>query len=422
MNRHFTNTALLLVLSGALAACGTINVSVDVLDPDHVRSEMSEVSVRKLQREIFAAQPEAYAKQIDIRFHSFKTEVEILADKVRKTADALPAAQRPPVIAAADNLVKGVQPNGDFSQRAYRAGQKLESLAQSVRDESAKLRFDGQHQMPAQVRALLQDFRATESATRVEQVQFVRAAELNLRHRLATATEAAAKAAANAAPAAAASSVEASTAKAVTVAVAAPAAAATVQANVAAATASRSIIGDGSLAATEFAYVVANAPESLWRGDFNRAYASTTMGNSDMVIRLNSTADFSVKGLLFDASKVAQVASKVLTQTVLVGAQIAGVPVPTASTGTQNGGDALSKSSSDLAAADAVLAARDANAAAQKSAARSLARSLIYAHQQLGSAALSAKPPTDAYRAAIHAGIDTTVTSLKNILALQGSQ
>lgn len=422
MNGHISKTALLLVMTGALAACGTINVSIDVLDPEHVRAEMSEVSVRKLHREIVAAQPDAYAKQVDIRFRSFKTEVELLADKVRKTADALPVAQRPPVTAAADNLVKGVLPTGDYAQRAYSAGQKLEGLAQKVRDESARLRFDGQQQMPPEVRALLQDFRATESANRVEQVQFVRAAETNLRYRVAFAADAAAKAAANAAPAAAASAVEASTANAVTAATAAPAAAVVAQANVAAAVASRSIIGDGSLAATEFAYVVANAPDNLWKGDFNRAYASTKMGNSDMVIRLNSTADFSVKGLLFDASKVAQVASKVLTQTVLVGAQMAGVPVPTASTGTQSGGDALSKSSSDLAAADAVLAAREANAAAQKSAVRSLARSLISANQQLASAALATKPPADADRAAIHAGIDNTVASLKSILSLQGSQ
>jgi hypothetical protein len=42
---------------------------------------------------------------------------------------------------------------------------------------------------------------------------------------------------------------------------------------------------------------------------------------------LESLADFTIKGVTFDPSKVAQVASKVTTQALLMSAQIAGVPV-----------------------------------------------------------------------------------------------
>ncbi len=417
-----SKTLFLFVLFGALAGCSTIEVSVDVLNPEHVRAEMNNVGVRKLQREIVTARSGDYAQQIDLRFKSFATEVTLLADRIRKTADAIPVSERGPVNAAADNLQKGVGSTGDYRRRSDSGALRIETIAQRIRQESVRLKFDGQKEMPLELRALLLEFRAVDNEMRDEQVQLVRVAEMNLRQRVAAAADAAGKAAAANATPAAASASAAATSKAVTAAAAAPAEAVVAQATVAAAVAARSIIGDGSLAATEFAYVVASAPDQLWKGEFNHAYANTMMGSSDVVIRLNSTADFSVKGLLFDASKVAQVASKVLTQTVLVGAQIAGVPVSSASTGTQSGGDALSKSSADLVAGDAVLAAREANAAAQKAAIRSLARSLISANQQLSSNPLSGAAAADPSRAAIHDGIDNTVASLKNILSLQADQ
>ncbi|MEJ0038633.1 MAG: hypothetical protein WDO68_21585 [Gammaproteobacteria bacterium] len=86
-------------------------------------------------------------------------------------------------------------------------------------------------------------------------------------------------------------------------------------------------IGDGALGDSQFAYAVASVPEKEWRQDFNKAFARGRSGNVDIAIVLNEAADFSVKGMRFDATKVAQVASKVTTQSLLLAAGIAGVPV-----------------------------------------------------------------------------------------------
>ena len=161
---------------------------------------------------------------------------------------------------------------------------------------------------------------------------------------------------------------------------------------------------------------------SLWASNFNRAFASGTFGNSDMVIRLNSTADFSVKGMLFDASKVAQVASKVMTQAVLIGTQMAGVPVSSASTGTSTGGDALSKASADLAAAEGAIARRQALVASQRDAMRSLARTILGSAQPLESEALKGKGKDDPVRAPMHKAIDDSFTALKPLLSMQDLQ
>lgn len=387
-----------------LTGCGSLNVSVDVLDPEHVRSEMDDISVRKLYREVQSALPGDLAKRADARFNAFAKEVNELATRIRRTAEALPPAERDPVARAATELARGVGPSGDYRTRSDVQALELESTAQKVRVEATRLRFTGQGRLPAELRVLLLEFLSIDKAMRGEQVAFVRTVERNLRYRIAAVPVGAA-----------ASAVTSPT-------VQAAAAAVPPQAAVAVAVASRSIIGDGSLVATDFAYTVAAAPERLWQPNFNQAFADTRFGNADMVIRLNSTADFSVKGLLFDASKVAQVASKVLTQTVLVGAQLAGVPVPTASNGTQSGGDALSKSSSELAAADASLAARDARAGAQKNAIRSLARSMIAATPQLSAARLASKPADDADRRALHGSIDSAFTALRVLMSMQDQQ
>lgn len=184
----------------------------------------------------------------------------------------------------------------------------------------------------------------------------------------------------------------------------------------------RSIIGDGSLVSTEFAYVVARAPDRLWANNFNRAFASGTFGNSDIVIRLNSTADFSVKGMLFDASKVAQVASKVMTQAVLIGTQMAGVPVSAASNGTTTGGDALSKASADLATAEGAIAKRQALLDSQRDAMRSLARTILGSATTLETDALKGKGKDDPSRAPMHKAIDDSFTALKPLLSMQELQ
>lgn len=98
---------------------------------------------------------------------------------------------------------------------------------------------------------------------------------------------------------------------------------------------SRSIIAEGSLVGSGYSFALASLDDSYWIPEYNRAFGEGRFGNTNIVIRMNSTGDFSVKGMSFDASTVASVASTVATQSLLLGAQIGGVPVTR-----QSGGDA----------------------------------------------------------------------------------
>jgi hypothetical protein len=413
-----------------LAGCGNIQVAVDVLDPGYVKQEMDEESLKKLYREIVAAEPGDITKRVDRQFRLFGEEVNRLTAKVRATALKLPESQQRDMNRAAQLLDDNVAPGGQFQLEASRNGDQLETLAQKVRDTGARLNVGGRGPLPAELRDLLADFKALAKKPGVEQVNNITTLKSNVETAVRNAVKeqagraaAAARAAAPAARAETAADAAAAQSTAATAAALAPSLSAVQQQAAAAVAASRrSVIQDGSLAATEFAYVVANAPEPLWKTDFNRAYASGTLGNVDIVIRMNSTADFSVKGLLFDASKVAMVASKVITQSVLLGAQMSGVPVPTASTGTTSGGDALSKSSADLASADVVLAKRQALLDAQKDAIRSLARSMLAGASQLGAAPLKDQKPADPDRAALQDGISSSANALRPLLLMQDFQ
>jgi hypothetical protein len=89
-----------------------------------------------------------------------------------------------------------------------------------------------------------------------------------------------------------------------------------------------SLLGpNGDIAADTNAYIVAAAPTSQWHPEFNKTFVDANWGNLNTAIKLDGLADFTIKGVTFDPSKVAQVASKVTTQALLMSAQIAGVPV-----------------------------------------------------------------------------------------------
>lgn len=127
-----------------------------------------------------------------------------------------------------------------------------------------------------------------------------------------------------------------------------------------------SLTAGQTLAADSNASVVALAPEKSWAPVYNKAFANGILGNVDIAIKMDSVGDFTVKGVAFDPSQVAQVASKVTSQALVVAAQIAGVPIRTGSP--SGDGAALAKSSTQLAdlnrqRLDAEAEAREARAA-----------------------------------------------------------
>ncbi|MFN6992895.1 MAG: hypothetical protein ACK4PH_01755 [Aquincola tertiaricarbonis] len=399
----------LLGCAALLSGCGQLNVRVDVLDPEHVRGEMADERLRKLYREVMAAQPGEFAASMDAQAGAYTQAMLKLAaqiDELGKKLGGTPGAALQSTAAGQIEVLK----SGTPAALASSQGTLAENLAQDLRDSSEATRWGGRVAAPATVREQLLALEAAVKAPRVQQGNELRELKRSVGRFTALVNP---PVPAAVAPAAAASA-----------AAIAPQAKATADltAAVAAVVNQRSIIGDGSLAATEFAYVVARAPDNLWATNFNRAFASGTFGNSDIVIRLNSTADFSVKGMLFDASKVAQVASKVMTQAVLIGTQMAGVPVSAASTGTPTGGEALSKSSADLATAEAALAKRQALVASQRDAMRSLARVILGSATQLESDAIKGKGKDDPTRAPMHKAIDDSFTALKPLLSMQDLQ
>lgn len=96
------------------------------------------------------------------------------------------------------------------------------------------------------------------------------------------------------------------------------------------------------------AWIVAAAPPEAWHGPYNDARGGGRLGSLDVAIKLLKNGEFTIKGLSFDPSAVAQAASKVTTQSLLFAAQIAGVPVSTAPSDPQAAGAAAAKASANL--------------------------------------------------------------------------
>jgi hypothetical protein len=183
-------------------------------------------------------------------------------------------------------------------------------------------------------------------------------------------------------------------------------------------------IGDGALGDSQFAFAVASIPESQWRQDFNKAFAQGRSGNVDIAVVLNQAADFSVKGMRFDATKVAQVASKVTTQSLLLAASIAGVPVGKAggsgaappATGSTGGSSApafAGEPDQELTAAESALHSREALEKQRKEALIAVADAIARQVPRLDS-----KEGRDSAKTVLSATFD----GYRNLLVLDGYQ
>jgi len=82
-----------------------------------------------------------------------------------------------------------------------------------------------------------------------------------------------------------------------------------------------------TLVMTDIAFAAANADDRHWKKDYNVASGSGLWGSTDTVIKLNDTADFSVKGLVFDARATALMARKLTVSSLQLLASGSGIPV-----------------------------------------------------------------------------------------------
>ncbi|WP_203292672.1 hypothetical protein [Maricaulis parjimensis] len=174
----------------------------------------------------------------------------------------------------------------------------------------------------------------------------------------------------------------------------------------------RSIIGDGSLVGSGYAYAVRSVPAEHWQDNFNQAYGGGFMGNTDIVIRLNSQGDFSVKGLTFDPSTVASVASRVSTQAVLLGAQIAGVPAQSSGSGSHH----LAQANSALADAEETRLTREAMSAGRRRALLEMGMAILSEEDAISASGAGADESRDRADASIRAQFD----AWENLMKLDG--
>jgi hypothetical protein len=98
------------------------------------------------------------------------------------------------------------------------------------------------------------------------------------------------------------------------------------------------ITGEGTLLNNNLeAFYITNAPDRMWARRYNRAFGGGMFGSTSVAIVMNDTADFSVKGFIFDGRSVAQMVSKVGVQAIATIAAAHGAPINLRSTPSSTG-------------------------------------------------------------------------------------
>lgn len=150
---------------------------------------------------------------------------------------------------------------------------------------------------------------------------------------------------------------------------------------------SQEIFDSGGFLHSRYAYLVVKAPEKEWAEEFDRALGRGVFGNTDVAIRALGPGNFTIKGMSFNPSDVAQMASKVATQSIMLAAQISGVPVnlsgssPPASGTT---GASLAQSSGRIANLHNEQAQLDANLVEYRSAMLRIAQAILNEQERIG--------------------------------------
>jgi hypothetical protein len=94
-----------------------------------------------------------------------------------------------------------------------------------------------------------------------------------------------------------------------------------------ASTSLHSLIGEEGLFRSAEAYAVVSADDSLWTEKFDDSRALAYFGDVNVALKMETRGSFTVKGLSFDPSEIARVASRVVTQTLVAAAQPATLAV-----------------------------------------------------------------------------------------------
>jgi len=159
------------------------------------------------------------------------------------------------------------------------------------------------------------------------------------------------------------------------------------QAEAAVADARKSLIGGQGLVQSPYAYAPAAAPEEKWSPRFNETFGGGYLGNLNVAIKMVDLGDFTLKGVTFDPSDVVRAISKVTVQTLVLAAQIYGVPIkaPAGAAPQAPAGGALAASSTRLATVQEASAAREAKRQDYRAALTTIALAIIREQPKLAS-------------------------------------
>lgn len=92
----------------------------------------------------------------------------------------------------------------------------------------------------------------------------------------------------------------------------------------------QSVTGGGILLKDRLeAFYVTKAPETAWAPSYNRAFGEGVGGSTSIAVVMNDTADFSIKGFVFDGRSTAEMIGKVAVQAVTLLAASQGLPTGT---------------------------------------------------------------------------------------------
>ena len=352
---HVLAAAALLGSSG----CASLQVQVDILNPVEVGRIAEDSRLAMLYFDVARSTPESIRKQVeDLRaksqavFNDLADQYEEAAGQPTNTDEAKSVLK-----ASAADLRSATQHGGGLDIVYQRYEKVLNDQATLVRTAAGDAPFDQKGRLAKPIETALLKRQLAVDAAYQPILDTIRAAEQEAKREPAFAERStAAKEAAR-------------------------------EQKVAEVKLANSTITAGrTLTSSAFAYGVAAAGEEAWKPAFNRAFGDGKFGNSEIVLKLDRAGEFTVKGMLFDPSKVAAVASKATTQAVLIAAKIVGAPVALGSvTGTEDKKGMLQASDADLER-QAVLLARDAASDAQEDSLRALARTILMEEGRIGSA------------------------------------
>jgi hypothetical protein len=364
-----------------LAGCAQIDVTVDVLDPSYVDAAKDQPALLKALAKTLDEPPPAIAPIIQRAVAEGQADYRRRAAVIRAKGGELAAASANSLEkVASEALAKlGEQAIAELTQ-------EYDQITKALGRRQEKTQGDilaGREQIPGDIIALLREREAVASKIKRDfDVEF-RGRVIALNGLAPNAEES------KTAP------TTAQSAKSIEITL-------------------DTLLPGGGLANSAAAYFVASAPVDKWKRAFNRTLVEGRFGNLDTAIKLEDVADFTVKGVTFDPSKVAQVASKATVQGLLIASQVMGVPIRmTTPPASGEPGAALATSSGALADEQQALEEKRSFSADYRRALLDIADAILAEQAKLtGGDAAAEKATRSAAVTAIRATFDANASRL----------